>query len=260
MLHICRAILQHCLLLIEMKRAILTSRSIERGACVMKQFEIVSHPLCPFAQRLVLAALASGLKRDVDFKVTYLDLPTMKDTVRAYSPTGEVPALMVDGQCVTTTTEHAAEYINQIGSKALLPETPDQRLAVRRREQKARATLDALRGVFMSKTADSLKATLETLFGQLQQIDDDLAADGTDETVIRMDMVALAPVFSLANFHQPLRDHPLWKTIPRLRDIGRKLAENEIVKSSRCPNYGGEFATFFKFTGSAFTQLIATSH
>jgi glutathione S-transferase len=224
----------------------------------MPEIEIVSHPLCPFAQRLVLVAMANGWQRDTNFKVTYLDLRTLKQTAGAHSPSGEIPALKVDGQCRTTTTEQAAEYLDQITGGTLQPVDPAQRLVVRERERKVRATLDALRGVFTSQSPEALTAALDPLFGHLADIDRDLASDGTDDRVIRMDMIALAPVFSLAMAHNGLRNSPRWDAVARLRDIGRRMAEHSVIKASRCPNYADEFATFFAVTISAFRQAIAT--
>jgi glutathione S-transferase len=214
--------------------------------------EIVSHPLCPFAQRLVLIAHTKGWIRDAHFKVTYLDLKTLRDTVGAYSPTGEVPALRIDHVCRTTTAEHAAEFLDGLSGPALLPSDAAQRLMVRERERKVRVTLDALRQVFAAQSDRALDSAVSTFFGHLTDIDHDLASDGTDDTTMRMDMVALAPAFSLATFHTGFREHRMWDGVPRLRDIARRLAAHPMVAGSRCPNYAAEFATFFEITQSVF--------
>jgi glutathione S-transferase len=219
--------------------------------------EIVSHPLCPFAQRLVLAATVNGLQRDKDFNVTYLAYPTLKDTVGLHSPTGDLPVLKVGGVVVTTTTEHAAEYIDLVSGQRLMPDTAEQRIIVRRREQMVRAALDTLRSVFTAKTSEALDLGLRSLLGHLQKIDGDCATDNTSETETRMDIIAMAPMFSLANFHPGMRNHSLWNHIPRLREIGRRLADDSRVQASRCPNYDAEFKAFFSFSGSAFPQLIS---
>ena len=223
----------------------------------MARIEIVSHPLCPHAQRLVLVGLANGWQKDRDFKVTYLDLRTLKQAVGAHSPTGEIPAFKIDGVCATTTTEHAAEYFDQVAGGTLMPAEPLTRLLVRERERKVRGALDALRGVFTAPTAEVMSAAIDALFGHLATIDADLARDGTDDATTRMDMVALAPMFSLVTFHRGLRDDPKWDAIPRLRDLGRRIAADPTVIASRCPNYDAEFETFFSVTKSAFPQVIA---
>jgi glutathione S-transferase len=225
----------------------------------MTNIEIVSHPLCPFAQRLVLAAMTKGWQRDVDFKVTYLAYPTLKDSVGAHSPTGDLPVLKVDGALASTTTEHAAEYIDLMTGPKLLPDSSGDRLMVRRREQIVRAALDALRSVFTAKTAENLEAGLTSFFGHLRKLDSDCAADNAVENALRMDSVSMAPLFSLANFHSGLRDHARWNEIPRLRDRGREFSEDARVQASRCPDYDAEFKAFFSFTGSAFPQLIAAT-
>jgi glutathione S-transferase len=223
----------------------------------MNRFEIVSHPLCPFAQRLILAGRANGLQPDKDFKVTYLAYPTLKETIGTHSPTGDLPVLKVDGAIVTTMTEHAAEYIDLVSGNRLLPSSGNKRLAVRRRELLVRVALDSLRSVFTAKTAANLETGLASFFSHLQKLDSDCASDGTSENDERMDVIAMSPLFSLANFHSGIRNLPQWSKIPRLRDMGRKLSEDARVQSSRCPNYDVEFKAFFSFSESAFPQLIS---
>ena len=225
---------------------------------IMKNtIEIISHPLCPFAQRLVLIALAKGWQRDVDFKVTYLDFRTFPQTIVQYSPAGETPVLIVDGVVRSTSAEHAAEYIDALATPALLPVEPSLRLTVRRREQKVANALNTLRTVFTAPEKEALDKAFSEFFAHLADIDRDLTEDGTTEKTFRMDMAALAPVFSLITFHKGFREHKAWEPMPRLREIARGEVANPMVIASRCPNYGEEFNTFFEVTGSAFPKLVA---
>src|SRR6266498_3122338 len=122
----------------------------------MRQIEIVSHPLCPFAQRLVLVGLLNGLNHGNNFKVTYLPLSNFMGAIREHSPNGESPVLKVDGDFRSTTTEHAAEYIDRITGGKLIPEDPDTLLHVRELEKGTRIALDLLRSVFIAKNKHQL--------------------------------------------------------------------------------------------------------
>ena len=57
----------------------------------MAEIEIVSHPLCPHTQRLVIIGLLAGKRPNVDYKLTYLPYATLSQMLPKYSPTGELP-------------------------------------------------------------------------------------------------------------------------------------------------------------------------
>ena len=223
----------------------------------MPKIDIVSHPLCPFAHRLVLIGTIKGLKRGGDFGVTYLAYPTLAQTVGPHSPTGDLPVLKIDGRVRTTSAIHAAEYLDALAPPPLLPAEPSERLKVREREQKIGQTLQSMRGMFTAQTAEALEAALAAVFGHLDDIDRDLGDDGANDAVDSMDMAALAPVFSLLDAHAGLRGHARWEAIPRLRRIGRRLAADPLVAGSRCPDHHDEFTAFFAMTKSVFPQHLA---
>lgn len=221
------------------------------------KIEIVSHPLCPLAQRLVLIALIKGWQRDVDFKVTYLDFRTFPEKILNYSPAGESPILLADGAIISTSIDHAAEYLDALAAPALLPMEPALRLTVRRRERRTMSALSALRMLFTAKNRTALDEETARFFFHLSEVDRDLREDDASGRILRMDMVALAPLFSLATFHKGLREHKAWDDIPRLHDIAKNQSVNAWVVASRCPNYAEEFQVFFEVTGSAFPSAFA---
>jgi glutathione S-transferase len=223
----------------------------------MPHIEIVSHPLCPHAHRLVLIATAKGWQRDKDFKGTYLPYATLQQTVPQHSPTGELPILKVDGELRSTNPMHAAEYLDGVTGLGLVPSDASTRLTVRERESKVGALLDMMRTMFAGPTSEIVKGAVDGVFDRLDAFDAELARDDTTETTMRMDMAALEPALVLLWFFPVLRDHPRWARIPRLHGIARRSIENPWIKMSMCPNYGREFDEFFKMTNSAFPKAFA---
>ena len=220
--------------------------------------EIVSHPLCPFAQRLVLIALTKNWTPGVEFKVTYLPYATFRQSVKNYSPTGDVPAFILDGVLRSTIAEHVAEFMDGIGAPVLMPAGRVALLKVRGQEVRARQLLDSMRTMFTAQSEETLNAAIEDVFLQLGIIDKEINAEDMPENLQRWGMIAFAPAFSLLNAHKGLREHVNWNSISRLRDVGRNLAEKADVMKSRCPDYATEFGHFFEFTRSVFPKFVAT--
>jgi glutathione S-transferase len=221
----------------------------------MPLIEITSHPLCPFSQRLVLVCLLNNLKRGQDFKVNYVGLAQLPGAVLPISPKGELPVLQIDSITRSTTTEHAAEYLDQIAQGKLLPDDPDVRLSVREVEKQADNALNALRGVFTAKQADELDPAFNFFFEHIFALEHALAQ--SEFPLFRMDTVALAPMFSLVMFFKGFREHSHWTKAPKMRALGEKIVHEKVVKDSLCPDYAGEFKTFFGLTKSVFPAMVA---
>jgi glutathione S-transferase len=225
----------------------------------MPRITIVTHPLCPKAQRLVLVASANEWARPTDYSVTYLPYPTLRESASRYSPDGALPVLLVDDVVRSTSTMHMAEYIDRRSQGRMLPSDPDELLTVRRREIMADGALDALRPVFMARDSEGLALAQTGFFDHIKRIDAELAADGTDERVMRMDMAAIAPVASLAMFFPAFATLPAWDATPRFRDMARRIVALPAISQSCCPDYGAEFDAFFAMTGSCFSSLMTQS-
>lgn len=222
----------------------------------MPRMEIISHPLCPHAHRLVLIATAKGWRAGTDYQLTYLPYATLRETVPKHSPTGELPVLKIDGVLRTSNSGSAAEYLDGVTELGLIPAEPDLRLKVRERERRVGAMLDTMRMMFAGQSADGVRLAIDQVFEHLVAFDSDLTADGTTEETMRMDMAALEPAFTLLLFFPALAQNPHWNRLPRLRDIAQRAVRNPWLIASQCPNYKFEFDEFFKMTNSSFPAVM----
>jgi len=225
----------------------------------MSDIEIISHPLCPLAQRLVLIGVLAGKAPGADAEITYLAYPTLSKTAPLHSPTGELPILKLSGTAASTSTEHMAEFLDAQWGAELLPSDPAERLRVRGIERSAGAALDKLRGVFTARDATGLDAAFASLFPALAEIERALDEEQGPDTLTRMDFVALAPLASLTGEFAAVREHPGWKALPKLAARMAAYRSDERVAASRCPDYAREFEAFFAMTGSAFPSLAGAS-
>jgi glutathione S-transferase len=222
----------------------------------MAEIEIVSHPLCPHTQLLVIIGLLAGKRPNVDYKLTYLPYATLSQMLPKYSPTGELPILRLDGRLASDDTNAIAEYINGVLGLQLLPDDPEAKLKIRGGERLVSNTLQKLRAVFTTRDQAGLHAALKEFFDSLAMIETRLDGSMDPGALTHLGYIALAPVGSLVNQYAFLREHPRWQDLPKVGARIHAAGEHPIVNKAKCPNYAEEFNAFFAMTGSAFPTLI----
>lgn len=222
----------------------------------MAEVRILSHPLCPLAQRCRLVLLKKGFVLGRDFEMDYVDLSRLPDWFRVRSPSGRMPMLELDGEIVSYETSNICEYLDETCPPRLGPD--DARLRLRHRDAIVRADrlLDALKGVFTATRESSLDSAISEVFDQLAPVELELRDRSRFYNGHRFSLVdaAFAPFFSLFLFFEATRSRAEWDLIPRVRAWGEALLEDPLVTASRCPSYHDEFLRFFDRFGSAFVH------
>lgn len=217
--------------------------------------ELISHPLCPFTQRCVLAVLKQGMQRDKDFQVRYVDLGALPDWFTQLFSANSGPAfptLRIDDDIFTD-----AEAIFDRLAGSLLPADADEQEIAHVWITKSATLLNLLRDVYMGQDKAQIDDALSALFqfaGKLER-DIDAAPGLANGEAFSIVDVAFAPFFSLVFHYDSLRDDARWKTVPRMRQWGQTLIADKDVSASRCPDYAGEFDRFFEVTGGAFARI-----
>ncbi len=82
--------------------------------------ELVSFKLCPFVQRSVITLLY----KNVDFKITHIDLDNPPDWFKRASPFGKVPLLVVNGDTYIFESAVINEYLDETTPGRMLPDDP----------------------------------------------------------------------------------------------------------------------------------------
>lgn len=83
------------------------------------KLELISHKLCPFVQRSVITLK----KKQIDFKITFIDLMDPPDWFLRISPLHKVPVLKVDGR-VLFESAIINMYLDEITPPTLEPVDP----------------------------------------------------------------------------------------------------------------------------------------
>jgi glutathione S-transferase len=224
----------------------------------MEKLELISHPLCPFNQRLILTLLLKGKKRNEDFFVKYLDLANLPPWFNSISPTGEMPVLKINEETVLFKTNPINEYLNEYSSGNLHSEDSLEKAIDRSWIEYSDNILYTLRDVFTSTDHGLFNKYIEKLFGFFEAIEEHLDLKSKYWRNQHYTLVdgAFIPVFTLMLHFDYFKNHPYWKSFPKTVYYANNLMETPMALESKCPDFSLEFDHFFNFTQSSFEELI----
>ena len=190
--------------------------------------ELISFKTCPFVQR---AAITLGYK-NVEHKVTFIDLADPPDWFLKISPLAKVPVLKVDGDILFESAV-INEYLDDITGGELQPKDSLTRA-------KNRAWIEfasnMLGNIYMMKTAtekDKYEKYRDLLVSQLRRVENRLGDgpwfNGEDFSLAD---TAFAPLFAhdaIANYRFSVIDAA---TMPKLDAWSKRLLALPAVKNS----------------------------
>lgn len=217
------------------------------------EIRIISHPLCPHAQRLRLALHKKGLEDGVDFMTQHIDLADVPSWFSQLSPAGRMPAVLIDERPALHRSASVLELFEETLPSRLMPAPGFQRVRVRDFMATSDLLLDELKRVFTAQEREALEVATAALFDRLAGMERDLGSTDDGPWLCMAD-IAMAPFFSLALFDPWLSERPEWTTVPRLRAWGQRLLADDAVLTSRCDDYGGQFAHFFRTVSSVLSS------
>ncbi|MBI1224543.1 MAG: hypothetical protein GC192_04850 [Bacteroidetes bacterium] len=217
-------------------------------------FELISHHLCPFLHRSVILLERKGLKKDMDFKVTYVPVYDFPKWLFELSPKGNTPILKMEDSSVLLRSLPINAYFDETISPSFLPENAFERAKHRSLILSCGDLLDTMRMVYTTKDKALMDSSIDKIFSLLKDIEYELnlisQKNGMDE--VQMVECAFASFFTvLLNFDR-IRDDEKWNELKDIRNYADKLITDPTVQNSKCPNYNDEFDKFFNFFGSAF--------
>ncbi len=118
---------------------------------------LVSHNLCPYAQRVSISLDEKG----VDFKQMIIDLSNKPDWFKRISPLGKVPLLIVENEDQKTVIFESAvilEYLEETQPSPLYSEHPLQRAIERSWIEFGSSLLSEIAGLYSASTDEALES------------------------------------------------------------------------------------------------------
>lgn len=195
--------------------------------------ELISFKTCPFVQR---AAITLGYK-NVEHKITFIDLAEPPEWFLEISPLGKVPVLKVDGE-VLFESAVINEYLDEITGSELQPKDP---LARAKNRAWIEVASNMLGNSYMMKTAtdqENYEKYRDQLVSHLHRVEKRLG-DGPwfNGEQFSLADTAFAPLFAhnaVSNYRFSVIDPT---TMPKVDAWSKRLLALPSVKNSVVPEF-----------------------
>ncbi len=206
----------------------------------MPRLELVSHALCPYVQRAVIALAEKG----VPFTRTVVDLSRKPDWFTAISPLGKVPLLKVDDS-VLFESAVICDYLDETLEPRLHPADPLERARHRAWVEFASAVLNDVWRLYTAPDLpayDARRADLRARVGQLEAA----LGEGPYFAGPAFSLVdaAFGPVFRYFDVFERFADLGLFDGRPKVAAWRRALSARPSVRDAVAADYADRLRAF----------------
>lgn len=214
---------------------------------------LVSHNLCPYVQRAVIALSEKG----VPFERIDVDLAQKPDWFRAISPLGKVPLLRI-GDAVIFESAVILEYLEETQPRPLHSENPITRAEHRSWIEFCSSILNDIWSFYVApdKAAfDEKAAVLKEKFGRVEaKLGEALWFAGDRFGLVD---AAFGPVFRYFDALDRIGDFGILADLPKVSAWRRQLAERPSIQSAVSPDYAANLWRFLLARRSHLSHLMA---
>jgi glutathione S-transferase len=218
-----------------------------------RHLKLISHKLCPYVQRAVIALTEKG----VAFERIDIDLANKPDWFLAISPLGKTPVLLV-GDVPIFESAVILEYLEETQPKALHPADPLKRAEHRGWIEFGSAVLNDIAGLYSAPDEATFKIKASQLEQRFARLEARVAAspwfDG--ESFSLVDAV-FGPVFRYFDVFDEIADFGILSGKPKLAQWRRALAARPSVRSAVSADYPVLLRAFIDRRNSWLSRLQA---
>jgi glutathione S-transferase len=204
-----------------------------REIAMAAPLKLISHKLCPYVQRAVIALSEKG----VAFERIDIDLANKPAWFLAISPLGKTPVLQV-GDTAIFESAVILEYLEETGPKPLHPADPLSRAEHRGWIEFGSAVLSDIAGFYAAPDEAAFKAKTSQLEQRFARLEERVAAapwfDG--ESFSLVDAV-FAPVFRYFDVFDEIADFGILSGKPKLARWRKLLAARPSVRTAVSADY-----------------------
>lgn len=217
------------------------------------QLKLVSHKLCPYVQRAVIALTEKG----VPFERIDIDLDNKPDWFLKISPLGRTPVLLV-GDIAIFESAVILEYLEETQPNALHPVDPLVRAEHRAWIEFNSAVLGDIWGLEVATDEATFTAKAKQLESRLALLERRPVGtpwfDG--ETFSLVDAV-FGPAFRYFDVFDEIGDFGLFANKPKLAQWRRRLRERPSIRDAVSADYNDLLRAFLKKKGAWLSQVEA---
>jgi glutathione S-transferase len=214
--------------------------------------KLISHKLCPYVQRAVIALTEKG----VPFERIDIDLANKPDWFLKISPLGKTPVLVVGDKAIFESAV-ILEYLEETQPNALHPADALDRAEHRGWIEFGSAVLNDIAGFYAAKDEamfDAKAAQLEQKFARLEQR---VSAPWFDGEKFSLVDAVFGPVFRYFDVFDEIGDFGILASKPKLAQWRKNLAVRPSVRGAVSADYPALLRDFIERRQSWLSQLQA---
>lgn len=220
----------------------------------MTKLELVSHALCPYVQRAVIALT----EKQAPFTRRTVDLADKPDWFKAISPLGKVPLLQV-GDAVLFESAAICDYLDETIAPRLHPADPLRRAQHRAWIEFASALLNDIGGLYAAADEPAFETRSRDIEAKFRRLEDELGrSDGPYFAGADFSLVdaAFAPAFRYFEVFERFIDLGVFADKPRLRAWRKALAKRPSVAKAVTPDYPTRLEAFLRARNAHMSRLM----
>jgi glutathione S-transferase len=213
--------------------------------------KLISHKLCPYVQRAVIALTEKG----VPFERIDIDLANKPDWFLKLSPLGKTPVLVV-GDTAIFESAVILEYLEETQEQPLHPRDPLVRAEHRGWIEFGSAVLNDIAGLYTATDEVSFKAKATQLEQRFARLEARVVAepwfDGADFSLVD---AVFGPVFRYFDVFDGIGDFGILAGKPKLERWRKSLAARPSVRGAVSADYPALLRDFLTRRQSWISQL-----
>jgi glutathione S-transferase len=219
---------------------------------VMPKLTLISHHLCPYVQRAVIALT----EKKVAFDRIYVDLDNKSDWFLAISPLGKVPLLQI-GKDVIFESAVILEYLEETQPNPLYPRDPLARAQHRGMIEFGSAILSDIWGLEIAPTREVAETKIDALRQKFARLERELG-DGPWFAGKRFGLVdaVFGPIFRYFDLFDRILDHGIVTGKPKIAAWRAALAARPSVRQAVLPDYADRLERFVALQNGYLAALL----
>jgi glutathione S-transferase len=218
----------------------------------MATLTLISHPLCPYVQRAVIALI----EKSVPYERVDVDLANKPEWFKAMSPLGKTPVLKVGGRAIFESAV-ILEYLEETQEHPLHPAEPLARAEHRAFIEFASSVLNDIWGFYTAPDASGFESKARALASKFQHLELRLN-DGSYFGGDRFSLVdaAFGPVFRYFDVFDQIGDFGVFANQPKVKAWRGALTARPSVRRAVAEDYEQRLWTFLEARKSHLSRLM----
>lgn len=218
----------------------------------MAALKLISHKLCPYVQRAVIALTEKG----VPFERIDIDLANKPDWFLKISPLGKTPVLVVGDKAIFESAV-ILEYLEETQPNPMHPADALVRAEHRGWIEYGSAVLNDIAGLYAAKDETPFEAKAAQLEQRLARLEQRIAAPWFDGEKFSLVDAVFGPVFCYFDVFDEIGDFGILANKPKLAQWRQNLAARPSVRGAVGADYPALLRDFIDHRQSWLSQLQA---